>query len=205
MDILPTGHIYPLKMRAVRDLLRRRQTFVHQKRTHILSIKSAIMRSCALSLSRSAMQKLEPEDLDRIIPDNEILNFTLKRSLEMIQFIKLEIKVIEDCLLDKISLHKEFLQLKTAAGIGKILGMTIMLETGNIDRFAKVGNYTSYCRCTSSKCSSNGKTKGKNNAKNGNKYLSWALVEAATYAIIHYPEPNKFYHCARFVQAQSEY
>lgn len=193
LDILPTGHIYPLKMRAVRDLLRRRQTFVHQKTTHILSIKSAIMRSCALSLSRSAMQKLKLEDIDRIIPDNEILNFTLKRSLEMIQFIKLEIKVIEDCLMDKISLHKEFLQLKTAAGIGKILGMTIMLETGNIDRFAKVGNYTSYCRCTSSKCSSNGKTKGKNNAKNGNKYLSWALVEVATQAIIHYPEPNKFY------------
>ena len=71
--------------------------------------------------------------------------------------------------------------------------MTIMLETGNIDRFPKVGNYTSYCRCTGSKCSSNGKIKGKNNTKNGNKFLSWALVEAASHAIMHYEEPNRFY------------
>jgi len=193
LDILPKGHIYPVETRAVRDLLRRRQTFVHQRTTHLLSIKSAIMRHCALSIRRSDMQKLGSEDIDRIIPDNEMLNFTLKRSVEMSQFIKLQIKNIEDCLLDKISLNKEFIQLKTIAGIGKILGMTIMLETGNINRFAKVGNYTSYCRCTGSKCSSNGKVKGRNNAKNGNKYLSWALVEVATQAIMHYKEPNKFY------------
>ena len=87
----------------------------------------------------------------------------------------------------------EFIQLNTVPGIGKILGMTIMLETGNINRFAKVGNYTSYCRCTSSKCSSNGKKKGENNRKNGNKYLSWALVEVANQAIMHYKEPNQFY------------
>ena len=43
LDILPKGHIYPVKTRAVRDLLRRRQTFVHQRTTHLLSIKSAIM------------------------------------------------------------------------------------------------------------------------------------------------------------------
>ena len=77
--------------------------------------------------------------------------------------------------------------------MGKILGMTIMLETGNIDRFPGVGNYTSYCRCTSSSRISNGKNKGKNNAKNGNKFLSWALVEAACQLVMHYSEPKRFY------------
>ncbi len=32
-------------------------------------------------------------------------------------------------------------------GIGKILALTIMLEVGDINRFDKVGNYSSYCRC----------------------------------------------------------
>ena len=68
-----------------------------------------------------------------------------------------------------------------------------MLETGDINRFHKVGNYASYCRCVGSKRESNGKKKGQNNAKNGNKYLSWAFVEAANFAIRHYPEIKKFY------------
>ncbi len=58
-----------------------------------------------------------------------------------------------------------------------------MLETGQIERFASVGNYASYCRCVGSKKISNGKRKGSDNTKNGNKYLAWAFVEAANFAI----------------------
>ena len=54
-----------------------------------------------------------------------------------------------------------------------------MVETGNIQRFKKSGRYTSYCRCVDTERKSNGKSKGTNNKKNGNKYLSWAYAEAA--------------------------
>jgi len=57
--------------------------------------------------------------------------------------------------------------------------MVIMVETGDIKRFRKSGNYTSYCRLVSSQRTSNGKSKGSNNNKNGNKYLAWAYSEAA--------------------------
>ena len=40
---------------------------------------------------------------------------------------------------------------------------------------------------------SNGKKKADNNAKNGNAYLAWAFVEAAHFAIRHYPEAKRFY------------
>ena len=72
--------------------------------------------------------------------------------------------------------------LNTICGIGKILSLTIMLETGSIDRFPNVGNYVSYCRKVPSTWTSNGKTKGKGNKKNGNKYLAWAFSEAAELA-----------------------
>ena len=62
-----------------------------------------------------------------------------------------------------------------------------MLEVGDIKRFSKVGNYSSYCRCVSSKKLSNGKKKGENNKKNGNKYLAWAYVEAAHFATRYIP------------------
>jgi transposase len=65
----------------------------------------------------------------------------------------------------------------TIPGIGKILGLTIMLETGSIDRFEKVGNYASYSRKEPSQWTSNDKKKG-----NGNKYLAWAFSEAAEFA-----------------------
>jgi len=65
------------------------------------------------------------------------------------------------------------------AGIGKILAMTIMLEVGDIRRFAAVGNFASYCRCVSTQRLSDGKSKGSGNHKNGNRYLSWPFTEAA--------------------------
>jgi transposase len=54
-----------------------------------------------------------------------------------------------------------------------------MLEVGDIGRFAKVGNFTSYCRCAPTQRLSDGKSKGSGNRKNGNRYLSWAFSEAA--------------------------
>ena len=78
-------------------------------------------------------------------------------------------------------------------GIGDILALTFMLEVGDIRRFPKVGNFSSYCRCVESKRISNGKTKGKGNSKNGNKYLAWAFVEAAASAIRHCLCAQKFY------------
>ena len=36
--------------------------------------------------------------------------------------------------------------LKTIKGIGPVLGLTIMLETGDIHRFPEVGDYSSYSR-----------------------------------------------------------
>jgi len=78
-------------------------------------------------------------------------------------------------------------------GIGKILALTIMFETGDIQRFPDVGNYASYCRCVGSTKLTNGKKKGEGNRKNGNKYLSWAYVEAANFAVWSYPYIRKYY------------
>lgn len=64
---------------------------------------------------------------------------------------------------------------------------------GDFKRFKSAGNYASYCRAVKSERSSNGKTKGKNNAKNGNRYLAWAFIEAATFAVRFNPRIHTWY------------
>jgi transposase len=83
--------------------------------------------------------------------------------------------------------------LTSVPGIGQTLATTILLETGPIDRFAAPGNFASYARCVDSKRMSNGKKKGEGNTKNGNKYLAWAFVEAAHFALRYCPQAKQFY------------
>src|SRR5512139_2452968 len=87
------------------------------------------------------------------------------------------------------------LQRRSAAipGIGQVLAIVIMLETGDVSRFAQVGNFASYARCVDSARYSNGRKKGEGNTKNGNAYLVWAFVEAANFARRYSEEAKRFF------------
>jgi transposase len=73
-------------------------------------------------------------------------------------------------------------QLDTVPGVGRILGMTIAMEVGEIGRFGSAAQFASYCRAVKAQRMSNEKTKGKNNKKCGNRDLAWAFGEAANFA-----------------------
>ena len=100
---------------------------------------------------------------------------------------------MEKVILAETKIREPFQVLTSTPGIGNVLGLTIMLEIGDINRFAAAGNYASYCRCVRSAKLSNNKKKGQGNRKNGNKFLAWAYVEAAHLIIRYCPEANIFY------------
>ena len=83
--------------------------------------------------------------------------------------------------------------MRAVPGIGPILASIILLEVGSIERFASAGNFASYARCVDSQHMSNGKKKGEGNIRNGNKYLSWAFIEAANFALRFCAEAKRFY------------
>jgi transposase len=114
--------------------------------------------------------------------------------LSTIQFLGGIIREIETEVRSQIQLRKDFQLLLTTPGIGLILGLTIMLEVGDITRFPKVGDYSSYCRCVESKRITNNKKKREGNKKNGNRYLAWAYVEAANHTARVSQEAHKFFH-----------
>ena len=192
LNILPEGYIYPKEERPVRDLLRRRTMLVRQRVTHILSLQSMITRNLGINMSGNVIKKLTENDVERLF-EHPHLVLAATNSISIMKFLKEKILLIEQSVLSQVKLQKEFAPLLTLPGVGKILSLTIMLEVGDINRFPKVGNYSSYCRCVKSERLSNGKKKGTGNAKNGNKYLSWAYVEAVHHAIRSYPYAKSFY------------
>lgn len=192
LGVLPTGHIYPKPERPVRDLVRRRTLFVQQRTTQILSLQSLIHRLRGVKIDIYSMLKMGPEEFAKLFEDEESM-FTAGQHIQAVNFLTGRIRAIEERVFEKIELKPEYERLLSIPGVGKILAMTIMLETGDISRFAGVGNYTSYCRGARAVHTSNGKRKADNNQKNGNKYLSWAFVEAAHHCLRVCPKARAFY------------
>lgn len=192
LGILPEGYIYPKEERPVRDLLRKRLQLVQQKTSHILSFKNLVSRNLGFQISANEIKKLTEDDVEGMFKDEHLV-LAGNANIATMHFLKERIIEIEKAVLKDARIRDEYQNLLTVPGIGKILALTIMYETGDIRRFKEVGNYVSYCRCVASKRISNGKSKGEGNRKNGNKYLSWAYVEAANYAIRLYPYVRRYY------------
>jgi transposase len=123
----------------------------------------------------------------------EDVALAIQANLAVIATLNTQIEVLEARLIERVQDRPEFKLLKSVPGIGDVLAITIWLELGAISRFAAVGNFASYCRCVDSKRISNDKKKGEGNAKNGNKYLAWAFVEAANFAVRYNTQIKRFY------------
>jgi transposase len=174
LGILPEGYIYPKKDRPIRDLLRKRMHLVRLRTSLIVSLQNILSRNNGFRLKTSDVKILTEDRVAPYLGGNEDLALAGMVSKESIDFLTRQIKKIEAVIENKVELKPPYEKLQSVFGIGKILALTIMLETGPITRFAKVGNYVSYCRKVSSKWLSNDKVKGKGNKKSGNKYLAWA-------------------------------
>lgn len=192
LGILPTGYIYPKEERPTRDLLRKRLHLVRHRTSHILSVKNILARSMGVRMKADEVRKLTNSQIETLFP-HEDLRMTVRASAGLVRYLEREIHDIETVIRTKVKLRKEFARLLTMPGIGDILGVTIMLEVGHIDRFPTVGDYSSYCRCVKSTRISNGKITGHGNRKNGNKYLSWAYTEAAQFARRHHEAIRAYY------------
>lgn len=192
LGLLPEGYIYPREGRAARDLARKRLQLVRCRTTQILAIEGILMRQTGARMKSDAIKRLTADQVEALgfLPD---VALAVESNRAVCQVLQAQIEALEKRLKERVSLRPEYRLLNTAPGIGEILATTIMLETGTIERFAQVGNFSSYCRCVDTLRESNGKKKGVGNSKNGNKYLAWAFVEAANFALRYCPQAKSFY------------
>lgn len=192
LKILPTGYICERTLRPVRDLLRRRLGLVRKRVSLILSLKSLHVRQHGSALKLGELKRMSVDEVWRLFhaPADQLW---AREDRRLIQELDRSIERLEEHVLRRARKMPEYERLLSIPGIGQILGMTIALETGDPARFPTAGDFASYCRTVRSERSSNGKKKGENNSKCGNKYLAWAFVEAANFAQRYDRQAQVFY------------
>jgi transposase len=192
LKILPTGYIYDPELRPVRDLLRRRMTLVHHRTALMLSFKSLYTRTTGQEMALSKLKGLEIQAAQELYdhPANQLIAGMQVKHIEQLTE---SIEKIEKAVLASARELPYYAKLATVPGVGRILGMMITMEVGDIKRFHDAGHFASYCRTVEAKRISNSKKKGENNSKCGNKYLAWAWVEAANFARRYDEQCRKWY------------
>jgi transposase len=193
LKILPEGFIYPKEQRPLRDVLRKRGHLVRLRTSLIVSLQNILARNTGAKMKTNHLKSLKEDRVTPLLAGDDDLSLAGKVSKDAIDSLTRQITAIEVALEKKIKLQRPYDNLLSLPGVGRVLGLTIMMETGPINRFADVGNYVSYCRKVPAARFSNDKKKGTNNRKNGNKYLSWAFAEAGELARRFDPEARAYY------------
>lgn len=191
LGLLAEG-IYPKAERGLRDLLRKRGQLVRQRTTQLLSIQNQVVRATAQRLSGNRVKQLTAEEVADLLPEADVA-LAVTSNLAVMDCLSEQIHELERVIRQRVRPRPELAYLCTVAGIGPILAWTILLEVGDIGRFRGVGPFASYCRCVDANRLTNGKKKGENNGKNGNRYLAWAFVEAAHFAVRYHPKIQRYY------------
>jgi len=182
-NYLPIAHCCSKEKRPIRELLRRRITFVRYRAGIKAHLSSSVYAPGVAPLTREEKRKSQR---DEVIPQkfgDENLRLSAETDLAIINFLDMKIRTLELMILKQT--RKQFSVenqlLLTVPGIGETLSLVLLYEVDDISRFKSVKNFCSYCRVITPKAESGGKSYGSQGAKMGNAYLKWAFSEAAVY------------------------
>jgi transposase len=183
-NLIPPAYVYPAAQRPLRALLRQRLYYVWSRSDLLARIQSH-----QLAHNRPALRQTRPnrdpwETQLLAAEDHPLRQLALQNDLAMIRHYDRQITALEEELhrQTKRTAPREYALLQTVPGIGEHLGLTILYEIGDIERFPTVKDFVSYCRLVKGTVASAGKFKGLRGAKLGNPYLRWAFGEAAVIA-----------------------
>jgi transposase len=178
--MLPQAYVYPAKMRATRDLLRRRNHFMRKRAelfAHIQNTRSQYNLPDPLGCIA------KPKNREGIVErfDDPSVQKSIAVNLEMIEAYDRLLTQLEQDIIASAKEHdlRSYALLQTIPGVGRILALVILYEIESIERFPTVQNFVSYSRLIKSIKESNGKKYGSSGKKIGNSHLKWAFSEAA--------------------------
>ena len=202
-NLLPEAYHAPDSIRQERALLRYRQTMVQiqtqtKNRIHFLVDQLGVDVPDTTDLfGKRGLQWLNQLQLrgryQRI----------LEGHLETLEFIKKEVKRL-DCLIDHIVKNSQEAQLlQTIPGIGKLSAYLLLSEIGPIQRFPASQKLCSYAGLTPSVHQSGQTQYHGHITKQGNKYIRWAMVEAAHRVIRKDPGLKQCFDRLRFKKGNS--
>lgn len=191
--MLPQAYVYPREMRSTRDLLRRRLYLVRKRGLLLAHMQNT-----------NHQYNLPPIPAKLNYPSNRtgfVDRFTdpsvrksMEVDLELLGHLERSIRDLELFIIRRAKQHNAdtFHRLRSIAGIGKILALTILYEIQDISRFERVQDFVSYCRLVKCPRESAGKRKGSSGKKIGNVHLKWAFSEAAVLFLRNNPAGQKY-------------
>ena len=191
-DLIPKAYIYPASSRPVRDLLRRRLKAVALRAQEYGSLRQLLLRQAILSTSRNLIKLADDTDLNAWFSHPLVL-LSASQQLERIELLSTQIRELEQQILDLTGDKADYKRLLAISGIGKILALTILYETGEISRFKDVRHFSSYCRLVPGVAQSGAVSRRGRATKQGNPYLKSAFNQAAVVAVRSYPAIKRCY------------
>ena len=175
--MFPTAYVYPAAMRATRDLMRRRNHLMRQRAellAHIQNTNSQYnLPEFGGRISRSRKQR---EGIAERFADAEVAK-TIEIDCILTDHYDTLLAELEKHILACAKDHdpQTLMLLHSIPGVGSVLALILLYEIHDIDRFARVQDFLSYCRLVKCKSESAGKTYGSQGAKIGNAHLKWAF------------------------------
>lgn len=191
--LMPMAYVYPRKMRATRDLMRRRNHFMRKRAELFAHIQNtASQYNLQDPLGRIAKPKNREGVIERF--DLACVQKSIEANLEMIKTYDRVIGDLERNIVKSAKNHDpvSYALLKTIPGVGRIIALNLLYEIERISRFPRVQDFVSYCRLVKCAKESNGKKYGSSGKKIGNAHLRWAFSEASQ-LFLKCNEPGKKY------------
>jgi transposase len=176
----PVAYAYPAKMRATRDLLRRRMYISHRCNELVAHIQNTNTQYNLPAFQKKLSRKYNHEGVAERFEDAAVRK-SVEVDLAMIESLHQILAQLE-WHIEKTALqhyyHNLFL-LRSIPGVGQILALVILYEIQDIRRFPSVADFSSYARLIRPFKESDGKWAGCSNGKIGNHHLKWAVKEAS--------------------------
>ena len=190
--MLPQAYAYPARMRATRDLLRRRMMFTRYRADLSAHIQNSVHQYNLPPLNLRTDRQSDLPNISSHFPD-PVVRQMVELDTTVIAHLDEQLRVLEQDLAMKAKAHDAFAYhlLRSVPGIGRILSLVILYEVEDIRRFPTVGQFASYARLVKCAKESAGKKSGYSGKKIGNAYLKWAFSEAAVLFLRGNPDAQK--------------
>jgi len=176
-NFFPIGYPFPQDIRGVRDLLRRRHFFVHQRSGLITHSKLTFYQQGICGNKASVFKNKQERESISLQIEQEDQRLNLDTNIKVMGFLDELIDFLEKTIKKRVMQQhiKSFALLQTIPGVGEMGALIIIYETCDIARFKTHQRYASYCRVVKPERMSNGIYKKGGNPKMGNPYLKWAF------------------------------
>jgi len=195
-DMLPKAYV-PTKLAMENKMLLRSRISLVRLRTQVKNRIHVIIdrnRDCYSGLE--CVTDIFGKTGTAILKNTKIASVDyeiLCQYLSLIEDINDKISVLEKMISQKVAKDTDIELLKTIPGIGSLTAFLIKYEIGSIDRFISKEKLCSYAGLIPSTHQSGDKSYNGRITKQGNKFIRWALTEAAQIAIRHSPYFSYYY------------